>query len=270
MENSLFKENNTLLNPPSVVLVPENVYMTSNKNHSYLIHIIVPLNEDSRIWLHIKKLTLESMSNNKITIFEVEQYPVSQFQNNTVLKIPAGLYTLTIHYKDKKQQPISRNVLNLETNRIYTYRNEHDYKTNSKLQSNTVVQTRVLSKEWLLPQFICMTFGETLFTMTGLSFSFSETPESMKTVSISMWYFCVALGNLIVIFINKFVAFEKKSNMFFMFAFIALLTIIATCKWSNKYEKLYHENKTDTENESDSDNVNLVMLLKKESYQLSF
>lgn len=45
--------------------------------------------------------------------------------------------------------------------------------------------------------------------------------------------------------------------MFFMFAFIALLTIIATCKWSNKYEKLYHENKTDTENESDSDNVNL-------------
>lgn len=38
----------------------------------------------------------------------------------------------------------------------------------------------------------------------------SQTPESMKTVSISMWYFCVALGNLIVIFINKFVAFEKK------------------------------------------------------------
>jgi len=37
MENSLFKENNTLLNPPSVVLVPENVYMTSKKNHSYLI-----------------------------------------------------------------------------------------------------------------------------------------------------------------------------------------------------------------------------------------
>jgi len=42
-----------------------------------------------------------------------------------------------------------------------------------------------------------------------------------------------------------------------MFAFIAFLTIISTCKWSNKYEKLYHKNKTDTENESDSDNVNL-------------
>jgi len=57
----------------------------------FCISIIVPLNEDGRTWLHIKKLTLESMSNNKITIFEEAQYPVSQFQNNTVLKIPAGL-----------------------------------------------------------------------------------------------------------------------------------------------------------------------------------
>ncbi|XP_015371216.1 PREDICTED: peptide transporter family 1-like [Diuraphis noxia] len=243
--------------------------MTSEKNHSYITHIIVPLNEDYRIWLHIKNLTLQSMSNNKITIFE-EAHSVTQFQNNTVLKIPPGLYTLTIHYTDKKQQPISRRVLNLETNHIYTYRNEYDSKINSKLQSNTVEKTYVLSKEWLLPQFICMTFGETLFTMTGLSFSFSETPESMKTVSISMWYFCVALGNLIVIFINKFVAFEKKSNMFFMFASIALLTIFGTCKWSNTYEKLYYKNKADTGNENDRDNVNLVMLLKKESYQLSF
>ena len=124
----------------------------------------------------------------------------------------------------------------------------------------------------------CIITGIIIFTKL-----FFQTPESMKTVSISMWYFCVALGNLIVIFINKFVAFEKKvgnqflfpliythkteiiclvcflnqSNMFFMFAFIAFLTIIATCKLSNTYEKLYHKNKTDTENENDRDNVNL-------------
>lgn len=66
----------------------------------FCISIIVPLNEDCRIWLHIKNLTLESMSNNRITIFE-EAHPVSQFQNNTVLKIPSGLYVqmiLLIHF----------------------------------------------------------------------------------------------------------------------------------------------------------------------------
>lgn len=63
-----------------------------NLDNLFCISIIVPLNEDGKtMWSHIKKLTLESMSNNKITIFEKAQYPVSQFQNNTVLKIPAGL-----------------------------------------------------------------------------------------------------------------------------------------------------------------------------------
>jgi len=31
-----------------------------------------------------------------------------------------------IHYMDKKELPISRNVLNRETNSIYIYRNEYD------------------------------------------------------------------------------------------------------------------------------------------------
>jgi len=39
-------------------------------------------------------------------------------------------YTLTIHYMDKKQQPVTRKVLNLETNHIYTYINEYDNKMN--------------------------------------------------------------------------------------------------------------------------------------------
>lgn len=41
-------------------------------------------------------------------------------------------------------------------------------------------------------------------------FNLFQAPETMKTVSISMWYFSVALGNLIVIFINKMIVFEKK------------------------------------------------------------
>lgn len=42
-------------------------------------------------------------------------------------------------------------------------------------QTNTTVsESHLLNKEWLLPQFVFMAFGETLFTMTGLAFSFSE------------------------------------------------------------------------------------------------
>lgn len=43
-----------------------------------------------------------------------------------------------------------------------------------------------------------------------------QAPETIKTLSISMWYFSVALGNLIVIIVNKILVFEKKVMFFFL------------------------------------------------------
>ncbi|XP_060836354.1 solute carrier family 15 member 2-like [Rhopalosiphum padi] len=91
-----------------------------------------------------------------------------------------------------------------------------------------------------------------LFTITYMN---RVTSKSMKT----MWYFCVALGNLAVIFFNKCVMFGKKSNMF---AFIALLTIIVTSNLSNTYKKWYF--KKETKNENNRDNANLGMLLQNQ------
>ena len=35
---------------------------------------------------------------------------------------------------------------------------------------------------WLLPQYFVLTAGEVLFSITSLSFSFTQAPESMKAV----------------------------------------------------------------------------------------
>ncbi|XP_050422571.1 solute carrier family 15 member 2-like, partial [Adelges cooleyi] len=126
-------------------------------------------------------------------------------------------------------------------------------------------QDKLISLQWLLPQFICMAFGETLFTMTGLAFTFSEAPETMKTVSLSMWYFSVALGNLMVIFFNHFaVVFNKKSDIFFVFSFITALVIASLYRMSNTFEKIYNLDKPV------SVPTDLVMILKRDSYQLAF
>lgn len=45
------------------------------------------------------------------------------------------------------------------------------------IQSHILSQPYVLSRELLLPQFFLMALGETLFTMTGLAFSFSEVSK---------------------------------------------------------------------------------------------
>lgn len=114
----------------------------------------------------------------------------------------------------------------------------------------------------------------------------------MKTVSISMWYFSVALGNLIVIFVHKTIAFKKQvisndlfffyfysynktqsicrlfrkqSHMFFMFTFSTLVAIIITYKLSNAYEKMYGDLKSpDAGNELEAENVDKSDIFMKQ------
>lgn len=54
---------------------------------------------------------------------------------------------------------------------------------------------------WLIPQYVVMTMGEVMFSVTGLEFSFTQAPASMKSVLQSVWLLTVAFGNLIVVLI---------------------------------------------------------------------
>lgn len=54
---------------------------------------------------------------------------------------------------------------------------------------------------WLVPQYVVMTMGEVMFSVTGLEFSFTQAPASMKSVLQSIWLLTVAFGNLIVVLI---------------------------------------------------------------------
>lgn len=54
---------------------------------------------------------------------------------------------------------------------------------------------------WLVPQYVVMTMGEVMFSVTGLEFSFTQAPTSMKSVLQSVWLLTVAFGNLIVVLI---------------------------------------------------------------------
>jgi len=75
---------------------------------------------------------------------------------------------------------------------------------------------------WLLPQYIVITVGEVMFSITGLEFSYSQAPESMKSVVQAAWLLTVAFGNLIVIVIAELRALSQ-ANEFFMFACLMLI-----------------------------------------------
>jgi len=76
---------------------------------------------------------------------------------------------------------------------------------------------------WLLPQIFVITVGEIMFSITGLEFSYSQAPESMKSVLQAAWLLTTAMGNVIVICVAEARAFDDQASEFFMFACLMLV-----------------------------------------------
>lgn len=76
---------------------------------------------------------------------------------------------------------------------------------------------------WLVPQYVVITAGEVMFSITGLQFSYSQAPESMKSVIQAFWLLTVAIGNMLVVFIAEAKFVESQSVEFFLFAVLMFL-----------------------------------------------
>eukprot|EP00072_Mus_musculus_P018274 NP_067276.2 solute carrier family 15 member 2 isoform 1 [Mus musculus] len=61
-----------------------------------------------------------------------------------------------------------------------------------------------LSIAWQLPQYVLVTAAEVMFSVTGLEFSYSQAPSSMKSVLQAAWLLTVAVGNIIVLIVAQF------------------------------------------------------------------
>merc|ERR1711953_1079710 len=75
---------------------------------------------------------------------------------------------------------------------------------------------------WQIPQYFIITASEVMFSVTGLEFSYSQAPASMKSVVQAAWLLTVAFGNIIVIIVASAKALGQASE-FFMFAVLMIL-----------------------------------------------
>ncbi|CAG9558631.1 unnamed protein product [Danaus chrysippus] len=71
---------------------------------------------------------------------------------------------------------------------------------------------------WIVPQYLLVSMAEIMFAVSGLEFSFTQAPKSMKTITIATWYMSVAIGNLIVILVAQTKIFESRATEFFVYA----------------------------------------------------
>lgn len=75
---------------------------------------------------------------------------------------------------------------------------------------DTVSEPNSISILWIIPQYVVMTLGEVMYSVTGLEFSYSQSPESMKSVIQSAWQLTVGVGNLLVVIITGLKFFDSQ------------------------------------------------------------
>ncbi|KFB35383.1 AGAP010383-PA-like protein [Anopheles sinensis] len=94
-----------------------------------------------------------------------------------------------------------------------------DVESNRRIVEPIIVtEPNSINMLWLIPQYVVMTLGEVMYSITGLEFSFTQAPESMKSVLQGCWQLTVAVGNLIVVIVAEAKIFDAQKWEFVLFA----------------------------------------------------
>lgn len=86
------------------------------------------------------------------------------------------------------------------------------------------IQANTVSMAWQIPQYFIITCAEVVFSVTGLSFSYSQAPDNMKSVLQAGWLLTVAVGNIIVLIIAGASKLSQQWAEYILFA--ALLVAV--------------------------------------------
>lgn len=78
------------------------------------------------------------------------------------------------------------------------------------LREHVLTKPNSIHMLWQFPQYMVMTAGEVMFSVTGLEFSFTQAPSSMKSVLQACWLLSVAIGNMLVVVIAELKLFESQ------------------------------------------------------------
>lgn len=79
---------------------------------------------------------------------------------------------------------------------------------------------------WQIPQYVVMTMGEVMFSVTGLEFSYEQAPDSMKSVVQSFWTLTVAFGHAILLVVTEIHIFPKQSYEFMLFSILMVIDML--------------------------------------------
>ncbi|XP_053545770.1 solute carrier family 15 member 2 [Bombina bombina] len=79
---------------------------------------------------------------------------------------------------------------------------------------------------WQIPQYVLLSAGEVMYSITGLEFSYSQAPASMKSVLTAGWLLTIAVGNVIVLIVAQAGSMEQWAEFVLFGALLIAVSII--------------------------------------------
>ncbi|KAK6165515.1 hypothetical protein SNE40_022431 [Patella caerulea] len=159
------------------------------------------------------------------------RFNITQFNTTDFNPVEPGSYTISIpgtttpRYFLPEEYKLGTGAV--YTLLLYTSNNIQEYDPSQvKELLHTSVDVNQVSMFYMIPQYIVITVGEVLFSVTGLSFAYNEAPQSMKSVVQAGWLTTTAVGNLIVVFVAEISLIPSQTAEFFLFAALMGLDII--------------------------------------------
>ncbi|XP_018571394.1 peptide transporter family 1 isoform X2 [Anoplophora glabripennis] len=162
-----------------------------------------------------ESLSVENGDDSLKSLSSPGSYSIEGFEGTTTFKL-GGTYTVMINHA----------TANFET--------------------VTVTEPNSVHMLWLLPQYIIITAAEIMFSITGLEFSYSQAPVSMKSLMTACFLLTTAFGNLIIVIIESAKIFDKQSNDFFLYTGLMVVDILLFTFLAMRYTYVIPE---DTETE---------------------
>ena len=87
-----------------------------------------------------------------------------------------------------------------------------------------------------------------MFSITGLEFSFTQAPLSMKSLLQAVWLITVAIGNLVVVIVAEAKIFSSQTYEFLLFAGLMLVDMCIFAWMAMKYKYVEDLKKDSNEN----------------------
>jgi len=158
---------------------------------------------------------------------DTEVTKLTKTRNHTLMVSCLGSDSWQFNYTDDYKVGASYNLFLTDEETVTRY---------------NVVEDNKIHIMWLLPQYIVVTVGEILFSITSLQFAYSQAPPSMKSVLQALFLMTTAVGNLItLVIVEIFSAFELEQQWeFFTFAGLMMLFSLSLAIVAYRYEYNYY------------------------------